>query len=580
MLNYEDEVRSQITSNLSKVVFPFLLPFYLLMNVYDWVRLPAFGLTFLLIRLTVLPVAYLCWWSLKKKWPGHWHLFSIWLLGFTLSFQWTLMASLSGRLGNPSFTQGIHMLAGTFLFLFPMSLPRNLMTLASCYFSPFVLFLTDLLVPSFRTQAVFPLAIQYAGMMVIFCVAATALDKLRFKTFKQKVDLFFLATTDALSGLKLRRYFFNRFIQELSLRFRKDTELVMSIAILDLDSFKNLNDRYGHPMGDRCIRHIGELIRRHIRIYDVACRFGGEEFILLFPATRLTEAEMVCERIRKTIQDSPLSTGTKDIPVTISVGVSGFQSLLNEELRKRASADQKTFLIKNMMRVIREADTALYEAKKTGKNKVCVGPPVVLNPDADEEEMSLLKGYFVYFEQASFLLDAEPVPADLPKAEYEFNFYPPEFFFRRCIEGLYRRTRDPDWNETLTVVKVTHSDLGAIQKEFCSMFRLADVVCALEPGIYGILFVAMPPEALAHVVHRIRQKVSSIPGSGKKDVRVAAAELRFDQEGQSLGRGLSYSHFSKRVTQLLQDLRRHRFLPGQEIYFHRPSSQLISKAAG
>ncbi len=580
MLNYEDEVRSQITSNLGKVVFPILLPLYLLLNIYDWYVLPTFGWTFLLIRLGILPIAALGYWSLKRNWQGHWHLFSVWLLGATASFQWTVMAGLTGRFSTPFYTQGIHMLAGTLLFLFPMSFPRNLATLASVYFSPFVLFLADLFVPAFGTRTVFPLAVQYSGMMAIFCLAATALDRLRKKTFKQKMDLFFMATTDALSGLKLRRYFFSRFIQELSLRFRKDTEIVMSVAVFDLDSFKNLNDQYGHQMGDRCIRHVGELIRRHIRIYDVACRFGGEEFIILLPVTRITEAEMICDRIRKTIQDSPLLDGAEKIPITTSVGISGFQSLISEDIRKNIMNDQKMFLIKSMMRVIHEADSSLYEAKKQGKNRTCIGAPVDLNREIEEEELSLLKGYFVYFEQSASLLEAEPVLADMPKAEFEFNFYSPEFFLRRCAEGLYRRYRDPEWRETLTIMKVSHPNLNAVQKEFCNMFRLADVVCTLEPGVYGILFVAMRPEALGHVATRIRKKITDIPGSGKKEVRIAAAELYFDNEAlQRLGRTPSYLDFSKKTDELLNILKRYRFSPGQEIYFYQPQSQLVSKAA-
>lgn len=579
MLNYEDEIRGQITSNLWKIAFPVLIPLYLLLNIYDWVSLPSFGPGFLLLRLSILPVAGLSYWSLTKNWSGPWHLFSVWLLGFMISFQWTVMAGVTGRLSAPVYAQGIHMLAGVLLFLFPMSLSRNLLTLFSVYSSSCVLFLADLFLPSFRIGAAFPIAIQYAGMMAIFCVAATALDRLRAKTFKQKMDLFFMATTDALSGLKLRRYFFSRFIQELSLRFRKEMEIVMSVAVFDLDSFKKLNDEYGHQMGDRCIRHVGELIRRHIRIYDVACRFGGEEFILLLPVTRITEAEMVCERIRKTIQDSPLTDGDRQIPVTVSIGISGFQTLISDEVRKSVMNDQKNFLVKNMMRVIHEADSSLYEAKKQGKNRVCVGTPVELSHEIEEDELSLLKGYFVYFEQAASLLETEPSLADMPKADYEFNFYSPEFFFRRCAEGLYRRYRDPEWRETLTIMKVTHSNLNAVQKEFCNMFRLADVVCTLEPGVYGILFVAMRPEALEHVAGRIRQRITDIPGSGKKEVKIAAAELSFDNESvQRLGHSLSYADFSKKVEELLQVLQRYRFPAGQEIYFHQPRPDSIPKA--
>ena len=235
------------------------------------------------------------------------------------------------------------------------------------------------------------------------------------------------------------------------------------------------------------------------------------------------------------------------------------------------------------MRVIKEADGMLYEAKRTGKNKVCVGIPLALSQEVDADELATLKGYFVYFDQASLVLESETMPSEAVYAEYEFNFYPPEFFFRRCVEGLYRRYRDPDWVEMLTIIKVRHSNPGAVRKEFCSMFRLADVVSVLEPGVYGILFVGMPPEALSHVGQRIREKIEMIPGSGKKEVRIAAAELRLKDEEtiRTERRQVGYPDFAKRIEEVLQTLKRRHFLPGEEIYFLPVSSRPSAiRAAG
>jgi two-component system cell cycle response regulator len=125
--------------------------------------------------------------------------------------------------------------------------------------------------------------------------------------------------------------------------------------MLDIDYFKSINDGYGHDAGDDVLREFATRIRKSIRGIDLACRYGGEEFVIVMPETDLHVAGMVAERIRRSIAGElfTISKGAKHIPVTISIGLSTL------EQKGEAVAD-----------VLKRADTALYRAKHDGRNRV------------------------------------------------------------------------------------------------------------------------------------------------------------------------------------------------------------------
>jgi len=125
--------------------------------------------------------------------------------------------------------------------------------------------------------------------------------------------------------------------------------------ITDLDRFKSINDTYGHDGGDDVLREFAKRLRKNVRGIDLACRFGGEEFVVVMPDTDGAVAEKVAERIRAEIAQAPFAVGDdgQAIEVTVSVGVS---SLLK-------GADSVAALMKR-------ADLALYEAKSGGRNRV------------------------------------------------------------------------------------------------------------------------------------------------------------------------------------------------------------------
>jgi two-component system cell cycle response regulator len=125
--------------------------------------------------------------------------------------------------------------------------------------------------------------------------------------------------------------------------------------VLDIDFFKSINDTYGHDAGDDVLREFAVRIRKCIRGIDLACRYGGEEFVIVMPETDLNVAGMVAERLRRAIAADPFAVekGTKRIDVTISIGI--------------ATLDNKGEPISDVMK---RADQALYRAKRDGRNRV------------------------------------------------------------------------------------------------------------------------------------------------------------------------------------------------------------------
>ncbi|SFV30789.1 two-component system, cell cycle response regulator [Devosia crocina] len=161
-----------------------------------------------------------------------------------------------------------------------------------------------------------------------------------------------LAVTDDLTGLYNRRYF-DRHLNVL-LGKAQEQEKALAVMILDIDHFKAVNDTHGHDVGDVVLREFSARVKRNIRGVDLACRFGGEEFVVLMPDTDVNSAELVAERVRQAIAEKPFEIrGMRPLAVTVSVGVS-----FNE-----IEADTPETLIKR-------ADVALYRAKREGRNRV------------------------------------------------------------------------------------------------------------------------------------------------------------------------------------------------------------------
>lgn len=184
----------------------------------------------------------------------------------------------------------------------------------------------------------------------IFAVqAALALDNARIYAALEHI-----AVVDELTGLHSRRYLF-----DIVRRTRPDETVTgTSFLMIDVDHFKNVNDRFGHAVGDRVLRRVAELLVTATRNNDVVARVGGEEFAVLLPHTDEETATDVAERVRAAI-----ALHTHDPQVTVSVGVASVQGALfkhGEDPIERAAT------------LMEHADAALYRAKRAGRNRVCV----------------------------------------------------------------------------------------------------------------------------------------------------------------------------------------------------------------
>lgn len=173
-----------------------------------------------------------------------------------------------------------------------------------------------------------------------------------------------LAVTDPLTGLNNRRYFFE--LAEHEFQHARRYQRNLSTIMLDLDNFKNINDTYGHVVGDKVLQEVADCCRQETRKVDVVARYGGEEFIFILPEIDQDGAAQVADRLRQSIASKCVTTQAGDASVTGSLGI----ATLNEE-----HATLESLLI--------AADFALYQAKDGGGNRIHCAP----QPEAEPPRM-------------------------------------------------------------------------------------------------------------------------------------------------------------------------------------------------
>ena len=169
--------------------------------------------------------------------------------------------------------------------------------------------------------------------------------------YRMEAELLRLANIDNLTGLSNRRIILEAGQRELEQYQRYHHPL--SLFILDIDHFKQVNDTYGHAAGDQVLIKLAEVSRRLLRATDICGRLGGEEFVGLLPETPADQAYTVAERLRETLAETPVATPAGEIRFTVSIGI--------------ATATPGDRSIDDLIRV---ADEAMYEAKAAGRNKV------------------------------------------------------------------------------------------------------------------------------------------------------------------------------------------------------------------
>lgn len=213
------------------------------------------------------------------------------------------------------------------------------------YLSYMILFLSE---QSAKSDLIVPSIFFFGACFVCMSTRLalrTAADVRRITELEREI------ITDPLTGAFNRRFLHQRLGEEVSKAHRYQLDL--AVLMLDLDNFKNINDLHGHQAGDELLIQLGKLISSEMRDSDLLARFGGEEFILIAPNATPTEAYLLAERLRVTVENYRPQPNDPMLRVTVSIGVASFDSDF---------IDQES--------LIRTADEYLYLAKERGRNQV------------------------------------------------------------------------------------------------------------------------------------------------------------------------------------------------------------------
>ena len=162
-----------------------------------------------------------------------------------------------------------------------------------------------------------------------------------------------VSARDSLTGLYNRWYVMEKIESEMNRSLRHGSPV--ALLMLDIDHFKRINDSFGHAAGDSVLKSFGQVLRESCRVYDVPGRYGGEEFCIVLPETRIGSTTAVAERIRQRLADSRFDVGADRVSITASIGIAGMDE--NDGVVSSAA-------------LIERADRALYSAKHNGRNRV------------------------------------------------------------------------------------------------------------------------------------------------------------------------------------------------------------------
>jgi diguanylate cyclase (GGDEF)-like protein len=163
------------------------------------------------------------------------------------------------------------------------------------------------------------------------------------------------ATHDPLTGVRNRRAILEELGREISRARRQNS--TFSIGLCDIDHFKMVNDRFGHRVGDEVLKAFTGVMTKNLREYDLLGRYGGEEFLVIAPDSRGLPEEQIYERLRKAVEDAVIKTHKGDVTITVSIGVAASSRIVDPDT------------------LLASADTALYQAKQDGRNRVAYAVP-------------------------------------------------------------------------------------------------------------------------------------------------------------------------------------------------------------
>lgn len=203
------------------------------------------------------------------------------------------------------------------------------------------------------TRAILRTLIANLGICALITVVVLLLTNLTIVSYQRRLEK--MATLDSLTGIYNRRAF--DLIIEQTMKEVRRNRVPLSVILFDLDEFKQINDCHGHIAGDEVLRHIVRLVGANIRVSDVLCRWGGEEFLILLQGCGLRDARTMGEKIRRIIREQPAEHAGQKIEITISLGIA--------EYRQGENPD----------RLFSRVDQALYRAKTQGRDRTELETP-------------------------------------------------------------------------------------------------------------------------------------------------------------------------------------------------------------
>ena len=198
----------------------------------------------------------------------------------------------------------------------------------------------------------------FQQMEMQIAVRTAELERVVDETRQLKDHYVNLSMHDQLTGLHNRRYFYDQV--ELALAQHKRYHSPFCVLVMDIDHFKSVNDKYGHAFGDQVLINVAKTLKELVRGTDILVRFGGEEFIIMFTNTHCDNGRNFAERIRKEIKDLSWKHADDDVGITLSIGVYCLNPNGDGVVDRSLDIDQ----------IIHLADTALYEAKAKGRDRV------------------------------------------------------------------------------------------------------------------------------------------------------------------------------------------------------------------
>ncbi len=212
---------------------------------------------------------------------------------------------------------------------------------------PFSIFLQDV------NEELRRINLSYEQVVMQAKQARQKAEELATELLEANIKLREMAFRDGLTGLYNYRFFQELMDRELSLCLRH--HLGLSLMLFDIDHFKDVNDTYGHPVGDQVLRNLAQLVQSSVRVSDIVARYGGEEFAVILPSTDLTGSKVFATRLRRLVEEMETVVNGTSIRITISIGLTSY------DLTQK-SLDKTT--------MIKTADSALYKAKHNGRNRV------------------------------------------------------------------------------------------------------------------------------------------------------------------------------------------------------------------